>query len=489
MLRAGGASAEQAQAALEQLCRDYWYPLYAFVRRKGHSPEYAADLTQDFFSKLLANDFAQGLSPDDGRFRSFPLTALNRFLTNEWQKDRRHKRGGGVFTGSLDELIAERGEAGYLGEASSSDTPERLFQRAWAETLLSRVLARLAAERADRADLRFDVLKRFLTAGDEPPTLADAATQLGLTLPAFKSLLHRFRQRYRELLVVALKMLLAGEFADAKARERLLREAKIAARLNHPGIVTIHDVGEHGGRPYFAMEYVPGRNLAQHCRDGLLPVNTAVRYVEQLARAVHYAHQHGVIHRDLKPANILDASTPPSYSQIEFPGGPLVVNELAADARIRVNYTGPITEREWVLPYRTVDGTATAGTDYQPVSGLLTNTAGATSWEMAISILPQPAAGPDRSFSLVVGTRTNTVRILDGQRVGAVLGNPGRQLDPDGNLNARVRSDGKLLVWGGTSPAWPESNVPASLCSMPMALWTNRSDRRRYCWDIAAWPV
>lgn len=105
--------------------------------------------------------------------------------------------------------------------------------------------------------------------------------------------------------VVALKMLLAGEFADAQARERLLREAKIAARLTHPNIVTIHEVGEHGGRPYFAMEYVPGRNLAQLCRDSLLPVNTAVRYVEQLARAVHYAHQHGVIHRDLKPANVL----------------------------------------------------------------------------------------------------------------------------------------------------------------------------------------
>ena len=105
--------------------------------------------------------------------------------------------------------------------------------------------------------------------------------------------------------VVALKMLLAGEFADAKTRSRLLREARIAARLSHPGIVTIHDVGEVQGRPYFAMEFVPGRNLAQHCRNGLLPVATAVRYVEQLARAVHYAHQHGVIHRDLKPANVL----------------------------------------------------------------------------------------------------------------------------------------------------------------------------------------
>ncbi len=105
--------------------------------------------------------------------------------------------------------------------------------------------------------------------------------------------------------VVALKLLLAGEFADAKARQRFVREARIAARLTHPGIVTIHEVGEHQGRPYFAMEYVPGPNLVQLCRDGLLPVNTAVRYVEQLARAVHYAHQHGVIHRDLKPANVL----------------------------------------------------------------------------------------------------------------------------------------------------------------------------------------
>lgn len=201
VLRAGGTSPEQAQAALEQLCRDYWYPLYAYVRRKGHSPEDAADLTQDFFAKLLANDFAQGLSPEGGRFRSFLLTALHRFLINGWEKGRRVRRGGGEAIASLDALIAERGEAGYLGEASSSDTPEKLFQRAWAETLLSRVLARLAAECADRSDLRFGTLKRFLTAGDDPPTLSDAATQLGLGVPAFKSLLHRFRQRYRELLL------------------------------------------------------------------------------------------------------------------------------------------------------------------------------------------------------------------------------------------------------------------------------------------------
>jgi RNA polymerase sigma-70 factor (ECF subfamily) len=201
ILRAGGASPEQARAALEQLCRDYWYPLYAYVRRKGHSSEDASDLTQEFFAKLLANEFAQGLTPEGGRFRSFLLTALNRFLVNEWRKGQRHKRGGGEFTDSLDALIAERGEAGYVAEASHGETPERLFQRAWAETLLTRVLDRLAAECATRADARFEALRPFLAGGDEPPALVDAAARLGLTLAAFKSLLHRFRQRYRERLL------------------------------------------------------------------------------------------------------------------------------------------------------------------------------------------------------------------------------------------------------------------------------------------------
>ena len=200
VLRAGGTSPEAAQAALEQLCRDYWYPLYAYVRRKGHSPEDASDLTQDFFAKLLANDFAQSLSPEGGRFRSFLLTSLNRFLVDEWRRTRSLKRGGNAFTTSLDSLISERGEAGYLGEAAQTETAEHLFQRAWAETLFARVLRRLAAECGARSDGRFEVIEPFLALDGEPPALAEAAARLGLTLPAFKSLLHRFRQRYRELL-------------------------------------------------------------------------------------------------------------------------------------------------------------------------------------------------------------------------------------------------------------------------------------------------
>lgn len=201
VLHAGGTDPEQAKAALEQLCRSYWFPVYAFVRRKGLDPDTAADLTQDFFCKLLANGFVEGLTQEGGRFRSFLLTALNRFLINQWQKGQRAKRGAGAAVDSIEALIAERGEASYLSEMSHADTPEKLFQRAWAEALLERVLNRLSEECTDRQDQRFSVLKPFLASGEDPPALSEAAAQLGLSLPAFKSLLHRFRQRYRELLL------------------------------------------------------------------------------------------------------------------------------------------------------------------------------------------------------------------------------------------------------------------------------------------------
>ncbi len=216
VLSAGGGNPDEARAALEELCRDYWYPLYAYVRRKGHSPENASDLTQAFFAKLLANGFARGVEPDRGRFRSYLLTSLNRFLISEWEKGQRLKREGNRQIASLEALIGERGEAGYLAELAHGETPEVLFQRAWAETLLTRVLERLASECQERTDLRFHVLKPFLTTGEEPPALADAAAELGLSLAAFKSLLHRFRQRYRELLLdeVGQTVGSGGEVAD-----------------------------------------------------------------------------------------------------------------------------------------------------------------------------------------------------------------------------------------------------------------------------------
>jgi RNA polymerase sigma factor (sigma-70 family) len=224
VLRAGGASPEQVQAALEQLCRDYWYPLYAYVRRQGHSPEDSADLTQEFFAKLLGIDFTQGLSPERGRFRSFLLTSLNRFIIDEWRKAQRQKRGGQTRTLSLDALTLERGEASYLRETSHQETPEHLYQRTWAETLLARVLSRLSAECNSRGDDRYATVEPFLAAGQEPPSLAHAAAQLGLGIPAFKSLLHRFRQRYRELLFDEVRQTV-GDYGDAQDELRGLLAA------------------------------------------------------------------------------------------------------------------------------------------------------------------------------------------------------------------------------------------------------------------------
>lgn len=190
-----------SREALHELCTQYWYPLYAFVRRKGYSPEDAADLTQSFFVKLLEHNLPAAANPEKGRFRTFLLVSLERFLANDWQKTRALRRGGGVPLLSLEALIEERGEAGYLQELAHHETAEHLYQRAWAETVLKRVFQRLEAECLNRGDQRFTVLQSFLTPQHEAPLLATAAAGLGLSVAAFKSLLHRFRGRYRELLM------------------------------------------------------------------------------------------------------------------------------------------------------------------------------------------------------------------------------------------------------------------------------------------------
>lgn len=210
VLRAGESDGSKAAVALEELACLYWYPLYAFVRRKGHSPEDAADLTQEFFTRLLAAEFLAGVDPDKGRFRSFLLTALNRFLIDEWKRAQTQKRGGGRAVLSLDAEIGEEGELKYQVESPNAG-PEKLFDKAWAETILQRVLDRLEQECLARKDVRFQLLRPFLAAGDDPPALSDAATQLGLSLTAFKSLLHRFRKRYRELLLAEIGQTVSSE--------------------------------------------------------------------------------------------------------------------------------------------------------------------------------------------------------------------------------------------------------------------------------------
>ena len=186
-----------AREALSELCRAYWYPLYAYIRRKGHTHAEAEDLTQEFLARLLERDDLAGVDPARGRFRSFLLAACNHFLSNRRDHDRALKRGGGQQPLPLDFGAAEQR---YNAEPGHEETAERLFERRWALALLDRVLDRLRQEYATggKGEL-FEKLKGRL-AGDSGASYADVATDLTLTEGAVKVAAHRMRLRYRDLL-------------------------------------------------------------------------------------------------------------------------------------------------------------------------------------------------------------------------------------------------------------------------------------------------
>jgi RNA polymerase sigma factor (sigma-70 family) len=197
VLTAADSRAPRGTEALETLCRAYWFPLYAFVRRQGHGPTEAQDLTQDFFAHLLSSDALSSVDPSKGRFRSFLLASLRNLLANEWRHGQRQKRGGGANVFSLDAVEAEER---YRLEPADGATPESIYERKWAEALLERVLARLRDEcDASGRTQRFDTLKVFLLEDKGTLSLADAASCLGLTVVAVKGVIHRLRQRYREI--------------------------------------------------------------------------------------------------------------------------------------------------------------------------------------------------------------------------------------------------------------------------------------------------
>ena len=187
----------EAREALSGLCEAYWYPLYAFIRRKGHGPEEARDLTQDFFARLLERGTVAAADPLRGRFRSFLLADCTRFLADRHERDRAAKRGGGVTPLSID---ARDAEGRYLREPAHGRTPERLFERDWAMALLDDVLARLRDEfeRSGRGDA-FEVLKVALTDGPRTVPHATLAQRLGTTTGAVQVAVHRLRRRYRDL--------------------------------------------------------------------------------------------------------------------------------------------------------------------------------------------------------------------------------------------------------------------------------------------------
>jgi RNA polymerase sigma-70 factor (ECF subfamily) len=195
---AAAEPSEHAQAALADLCQTYWYPVYAFIRRRGKSADDARDLTQDFFATLLEKGYLADADPDRGRFRSFLLTAVARFAAKQHEKAGAQKRGGGQKTLSLD---FRDGEARYQREPSHEWTPERVYERRWALLLLDRALAQLRSEHeASGKTAQFDVLKVFLTGESGAPPLRKVAEELGTTEGAVKVAIHRLRQKYRELL-------------------------------------------------------------------------------------------------------------------------------------------------------------------------------------------------------------------------------------------------------------------------------------------------
>lgn len=189
----------RSAAALDTLCRAYWYPLYAFARCQGQSPENARDLTQEFFSQLLARGGLSSADPERGRFRTFLLASFKHLVANEWKRANRQKRGGGVEVFSLD---AADPEERYQLEPADHSSPDKLYERRWAETFLARVIERLRREcngDGPERERRFDVLKVFLLEEKGALTLTDAAAQLGLSVIATKGIVHRLRQRYRDI--------------------------------------------------------------------------------------------------------------------------------------------------------------------------------------------------------------------------------------------------------------------------------------------------
>lgn len=198
VLAAGHDDTSMARDALAYLCQTYWYPLYAYARRRGCSPQDAQDLAQEFFARLLERNWIAQADRQRGRFRTFLLSSMQHFMANEWHKARAQKRGGARPVLSLDDDSPERR---YLLEPADKDTPETLYERSWAMALLNGVLDRLESEyRRDGKAAWMKAMRPVLTAGKGGIDYAGISARLGITEAAARVAAHRLRHRYRQLI-------------------------------------------------------------------------------------------------------------------------------------------------------------------------------------------------------------------------------------------------------------------------------------------------
>jgi RNA polymerase sigma factor (sigma-70 family) len=187
----------EAAAALEELCRAYWYPLYAYVRRQGRSPHDAQDLTQSFFAQLVEKDYLHAADRGKGRFRTFLLVAFKRFLCNQWDHAQAKKRGGDVVLVPLDATLAE---SKYLADPASTEPADRDYERRWAMALLEQTVGELRREYEEIGRLaEFEHLKECLTAERGTIQYAALAVVLGVAEGSARGAVHRIRKRFREL--------------------------------------------------------------------------------------------------------------------------------------------------------------------------------------------------------------------------------------------------------------------------------------------------
>lgn len=198
VLHAADSNDPYAEASLSRLCQTYWYPLYYYIRRLGHSPEDAQDLTQEFLARLVHKEYLKGVKQEPAKFRSFLLVALKRFLANEWDRAHRLKRGGGKELVSFE---AQDTENRFLAEPVDPMSPEKAFERRWALALLSQVLSRLEAEFcASNKGSLFQELKGLLSGEETGDSYAELGQRFGMSEANVKVTVHRLRRRYRELL-------------------------------------------------------------------------------------------------------------------------------------------------------------------------------------------------------------------------------------------------------------------------------------------------